>query len=192
MPCRAGISAYKPAGPAWLERRTPTQDTPFSLAMTIASSAARDITRWPMPLSPSTRAVAGAVRVTVMSGCLLKPPALRRRIYCGSRKMPWPSAPVRSASVINSAHFAASASGRPEATKASLISDRVARDDTLTRSALLMMRLCRHALLGENLRRMAVQNLFAIARRNIKPLHVPHAVEHAHVVGIIAAEEYAV
>ena len=140
MPCCAGISAYRPAGPAWLERRTPTQDTPFCFAIAIASSAARDITRWPMPLSPSTRAVAGAERVTVMSGCLLKPPAFRRRIYCGSRKMPWPSAPVRSASVISAAHFSASALGRPAATKASPISACVARDGTLIRSALLMMR----------------------------------------------------
>jgi hypothetical protein len=41
-----------------------------------------------MPLSPSTIAVAGAVRDTVMFGCLLKPPAFSRRTYCGRRKMP--------------------------------------------------------------------------------------------------------
>jgi hypothetical protein len=56
--------------------------------MAIASSAARDITRWPMPLSPSTIAVAGAERDTVMVGRVLKPPAFSRRTYCGRRKIP--------------------------------------------------------------------------------------------------------
>ena len=45
-------------------RRAPTQATPFSRAISTAVSAARAITRWPMPLSPSTSAVAGAVRST--------------------------------------------------------------------------------------------------------------------------------
>ena len=48
------------------DRRAPTQATPFSRASAIAVSAARCITRWPMPLSPSTIAVAGAVLPTVM------------------------------------------------------------------------------------------------------------------------------
>jgi hypothetical protein len=105
-----------------LERRTPTQATPASRAIAIASLAARVITRWPMPLSPSTSAVAGPVRVTVMFGLRIEAAGLERRTYCGSRKMPWPSAPVRSASVISSAQRAASAPGKPAATKQSLIS----------------------------------------------------------------------
>src|SRR5580698_5493398 len=83
-----------------------------------------------MPLSPSTNAVAGAVRVTVMFGRALKPFAFSRRTYCGSRKMPWPSAPVRSASVISSAQRAASASGKPAATNESLSSEVTARAGT--------------------------------------------------------------
>src|SRR3954462_6635903 len=94
--------------------------------MDIAVSAARDITRWPMPLSPSTNAVAGAERLTVMFGRLLKPPALSRRTYWGSRNTPCASAPVRSASPISSAHLAASSRGNPAALSASVISARIA------------------------------------------------------------------
>ena len=68
--------------------KTVIYDPSLTLDLPPAVSAARDITRWPMPLSPSTIAVAGAERDTVMFGCLLKPPALRRRTYCGRRKMP--------------------------------------------------------------------------------------------------------
>jgi hypothetical protein len=93
----------------------------------MASFAARDMTRCPMPLSPSRSAVAGALRVAVMFGRLLKPPALSRRTYCGRRKMPCPSAPVRSASLINSAQHAASGCGSPAAKSASAIRARVAR-----------------------------------------------------------------
>jgi len=74
--------------PEWFERRAPTQAAPVSRASSIAVSAARLITRWPMPLSPSTRAVAGADLVTVMFGRLLNPPAFRRRTYCGRRNTP--------------------------------------------------------------------------------------------------------
>src|ERR1044072_7353362 len=83
-----------------------------------------------MPLSPSTSAVAGALRLTVMFGRGLNPPALSRRTYCGSRNTPCASAPVRSASPISSAHLAASSRGRPAAASASLISARIAATGT--------------------------------------------------------------
>ena len=94
--------------------------------MEIAVSAARDITRWPIALSPSTSAVAGAERCTVMSGFGLNPPAFSRRTYCGRRNTPCASAPVRSASPINSAHLAASSRGNPAAASASVINPRIA------------------------------------------------------------------
>src|SRR5215831_5202937 len=87
-----------------------------------------------MPLSPSTSPVAAAVRSTVMDGRGLMPPARTRFTYCGKRKMPWASAPVRSASHINSATLPASAAGSPIFTKASSIKPVIARAET--RSAL--------------------------------------------------------
>ena len=83
-----------------------------------------------MPLSPSTSAVAGALACTVMLGRGLKPPAFSRRTYCGRRNTPCASAPVRSASPINSAHFAASARGSPAPLSASVISARIAATGT--------------------------------------------------------------
>src|ERR1044072_1511548 len=83
-----------------------------------------------MPLSPSTSAVAGALRLTVMFARGLTPPALSRRTYCGSRNTPCASAPVRSASPISSAHLAASSRGRPAAASASVISARIAATGT--------------------------------------------------------------
>src|SRR5205814_8540522 len=67
------------------------------------------------PLSPSITAAARACRITVISGRVLSPPALMRRMYCGKRKTPCPSAPLISEAAINSAAFAASASGMPTA-----------------------------------------------------------------------------
>ena len=109
---------------------------PASRASSIAVSAARAITRWPMPLSPSTSAVAAAVFSTRMSGFGLTPPPRSRLMYCGSRNTPWASAPVRSASSISSAHLAASAAGSPIALNASAISAAMVeagtRDEVLT------------------------------------------------------------
>ena len=65
---------------------------------------------------------------TVMFGRGLKPPAFRRRTYCGSRNTPCASAPVRSASPISSAHLAASSRGSPAAASASVISAADRRD----------------------------------------------------------------
>src|SRR5882672_9271688 len=107
---------------------------PLARASSIAVSAARAITRWPMPLSPSTSPVAAAVRSTVMVGRELMPPARSRLTYCGRRKMPWASAPVRSASHINSATLPASVAGSPVLTRASSIKPVIARAET--RSAL--------------------------------------------------------
>jgi hypothetical protein len=87
----------------------------LSRASAIASSTARATTRLPSPLSPSTIAAAFARRITVISGRVLSPPALMRRMYCGRRKTPCPSAPLMSEAAINSAAFAASASGMPAA-----------------------------------------------------------------------------
>src|SRR6516225_7871335 len=200
MPAAAGISAWRPAGPAWLERRAPTQAAPVSRAIAIASPAARDITKCPMPLSPSTSAVAGAVRDTVMFGRLLKPPALSRRTYCGRRKMPWPSAPVRSASLISSAQRAASACGSPAAASASAISVFVARRGiraTSTGAASLvamitappLFRRYRLALLFQNGRGMTAEDRVAIAWRDTERAHLPHTFHRPHVVRIIAAEK---
>src|SRR5215813_1058885 len=59
--------------------RAPTQATPAPFAFSIAVMAAKRMTRCPMPLSPSTRAVAGRSRTIRISGRGLIPPALRRR-----------------------------------------------------------------------------------------------------------------
>src|SRR5215469_5082639 len=191
MPAAAGISAYRPAGPAWLERRTPTQAAPLCCAIAMASLAARDITKCPMPLSPSTSAVAGAVRDTVMFGRLLKPPALSRRTYCGRRKMPWPSAPVRSASLISSAQRAASGCGSPAAASASAISALVARAGMRATSLVsILFRRCRLALLFQNGRGVIAENRVAIGRRNAERAHLAHTFHRTHVVGIIAAEKH--
>src|ERR1700690_1939459 len=156
--------------------------------MAIASLAARVITRCPMPLSPSTSAVAGADFVTVMLGCALKPRALSRRTYCGRRNMPWPSAPVRSASVINSAQRAASAAGRPAATNESLSSEVTARAGTriMPASAIALSQ----TLLAQYLRRMTAENNVAVGRGDVRRTHLPHAFAGAHVVWIIATEEH--
>src|SRR4029077_16553858 len=160
--------------------------------MAIASLAARVITRCPMPLSPSTTAVAGADFVTVMLGCALKPRALSRRTYCGSRKMPWPSAPVRSASVINSAQRAASAAGRPAATNESVSSEVIARAGTrvMPASAMSSSLGSSQTLLAQDLRRVIAENDVAVGRGNVRRTHLPHAFAGAHVVRIIAAEEH--
>src|SRR5580693_5581777 len=160
--------------------------------MAIASLAARVITRCPMPLSPSTKAVAGADLVTVMLGCALKPRALRRRTYCGRRKMPWPSAPVRSASVISSAQRAASAAGKPAATNESVSSEVTARAGTriMPASAISSSPTSSQTLLAQDLRRMTAENDVAVGFGDVRGTHLPHAFARAHVVRIIAAEEH--
>src|SRR5580704_5823340 len=141
-----------------------------------------------MPLSPSTKAVAGADFVTVMLGWALKPRALSRRTYCGSRNMPWPSAPVRSASVINSAQRAASASGKPAATNESVSSEVTARAGTriMPASAIALSQ----TFLAQDLRRVTAENNIAVGRGNIRRTHLPHAFAGAHVVRVVAAEEH--
>src|SRR5580700_5910274 len=160
--------------------------------MAIASLAARVITRCPMPLSPSTSAVAGADLVTVMLGWALKPRALRRRTYCGRRNIPWPSAPVRSASVISSAQRAASASGRPAATNESLSSEVTARAGTriMPASAISSSLDLSQTFLAQDLRRVTAEDNVAVGRGDVRRTHLPHAFSGAHVVRIIAAEEH--
>src|ERR1043166_5794296 len=123
---------------------------PASRAMAIAVSAARDITRGPKPLSPSMSAVAAAVRSTVMLGRRLSPPAFTRLTYCGSRNTPWASAPVRSASVINSATRAAASGGISTATRASRMKARMAGADTYSGAGVGAVR----AALGSRLMRL--------------------------------------
>jgi hypothetical protein len=77
--------------------------------------------------------VAVADFVTVMFGRALKPPAFRRRTYCGRRNTPCASAPVRSASTIIRAHVSASSRGNPAAVSASSI--RLLTAATVTRPA---------------------------------------------------------
>src|SRR5215207_4290109 len=77
------------------------------------------MTRCPMPLSPSTSAVAARSRTTLICGRTLMPPALMRLTYCGRRKTPCPSAPRASASAIRAATVSASWRGRPTAASAS-------------------------------------------------------------------------
>src|SRR5580700_5140117 len=160
--------------------------------MAIASLAARVITRCPIPLSPSTSAVAGADLVTVMFGCALKPRALSRRTYCGSRNMPWPSAPVRSASVISSAQRAASAAGKPAARNESLSSEVTARAGTriMPASAMNSSLDSSQTFLAQDLRRVTAENNVAVGCGNVRRTHLPHAFSRAHVVRIIAAEEH--
>src|SRR5215475_127195 len=183
-----------PAVLAWFECVAPTHATPLSRASATAVSAARLITRWPMPLSPSTSAVAGAVWLTAIFGLLLKPPALRRRTYCGSRKMPWPSAPVRSASVISSAHLAASASGRPAATNVSLISAYIARAGTRTKAGAVIASarprglLAVHGALADQRQRAAAEDHLLVDVGDRQRPHLPRAFERSHVVGIVATE----
>src|SRR5579864_9379688 len=162
--------------------------------MAIASLAARVITRCPMPLSPSTSAVAGADLVTVMFGCALKPRAFNRRTYCGSRKMPWPSAPVRSASVISSAQRAASAAGRPAATNESVSSEATARAGTriMPASAISSSPASSQTFLAQDLRRVTAENDVAVGCGNVRRTDLPHAFARAHVVWIIAAEKHPV
>src|SRR5205814_2305979 len=62
---------------------------------------------------PSTIAAAREFRMTWMLGAVLSPPALMRRIYCGRRKIPCPSAPERSEAAINSAARSASGPAMP-------------------------------------------------------------------------------
>ena len=57
MSWASGMVAYSEAGPAWLENCELTQAIPVLRAFSIAISAARFMTRWPMPLSPFTTAV---------------------------------------------------------------------------------------------------------------------------------------
>src|SRR3984957_14434253 len=156
--------------------------------MAIAALAARVITRCPMPLSPSTSAVAGADLVTVMLGWALKPRAFSRRTYCGSRNVPWPSAPGRSASVISSAQRAASAAGKPAATNESVSSEVTARAGTRIMPASAMD--LSQTFLAQNLRRVTAENNVAVGRGDIRRTHLPHAFARAHVVRIIAAEEH--
>src|ERR1700719_2803145 len=160
--------------------------------MAIAALAARVITRCPMPLSPSTSAVAGADLVTVMFGWALKPRAFSRRTYCGRRNMPCPSAPVRSASVISSAQRAASAAGKPAATNESVSSELTARAGTriMPASAISSSPASSQSLLAQDLRRMTAENNVAVGRGDIRRTHLPHAFSGAHVVRIIAAEEH--
>src|SRR3984957_17837520 len=156
--------------------------------MAIASLAARVITRCPMPLSPSTSAVAGADFVTVMLGWALKPRAFSRRTYCGRRRMPWPSAPVRSASVISSAQRAASAAGKPAATNESVSSEVTARAGTriMPSSAIDSSQ----TFLAQYLRRVTAENNVAVGRGDVGRTNLPHAFSGAHVVRIVAAEEH--
>src|SRR5713101_6025852 len=72
-----------------------------------------------MPLSPSTSAMPAASRATRIFGFTLTAPPRILRTYCGRRKMPWLSAPWRSARTINSAQAAASVAGRPTLSRAS-------------------------------------------------------------------------
>src|SRR6267154_542807 len=121
MSCSSGIAAYSDAGPAWLLRLTPTQATPAVFAFSIAVFAAKLITTCPMPLSPSTSAIPAASRATRTFGFTLTAPPRILRTYCCRRKIPWPSAPWRSARTISSAQVAASLAGRPTATSASTV-----------------------------------------------------------------------
>src|SRR6266702_8707521 len=119
MSCSSAIAAYSDAGPAWLLFLTPTQAVPAVLAFSIAVFAAKLITTCPMPLSPSTSAMPAASRATRTFGFTLTAPPRILRTYCGRRKMPWPSAPWRSARTISSAQVAASFGGRPTLSRAS-------------------------------------------------------------------------
>jgi hypothetical protein len=78
MSCAIGMRAYSEAGPAWLLMREPTHAMPQVRALSIAICAAFVITRWPMPLSPSSSAMPGRSCTTLMSGCRLMPPARMR------------------------------------------------------------------------------------------------------------------
>ena len=114
MSWASGMRAYSEAGPAWLENCALTQPMPVARAFSMAISAARLMTRWPMPLSPLTSAVEACSRTTRMFGLVLKPPALMRRAYCGSRLTPWPSEPCRSAWAISAGDDGGIAIGQAE------------------------------------------------------------------------------
>src|SRR5271170_4153735 len=51
---------------------------------------------------------------------------------------------------------------------------------------------CRLPLLAQNRRRVSAENCVAIGGGKLERADVPHAIQHAHVVGIIAAEKDAV
>src|SRR5215471_11949063 len=132
MPCATGIAAYTPPAPAWFERRAPTQATPVRRAISTAALAANDITRWPMPLSPSTIAVAGPPSITASFGCGLMRPARNQRTYWPRRKMPCASEPARSASIIAAATTAASSGRSPHALNACAVKAAMATPGTRT------------------------------------------------------------
>src|SRR5687767_2058571 len=91
------------------------------------------MTRWPMPLSPWTSAIAAASRSMRISGRTFTAPPLMRRMYCGRRKTPWPSDPFTSARAISSAMLFASAAGTSTASNARAMN--ASRSGTLTRSS---------------------------------------------------------
>ena len=66
-----------------------------------------------MPLSPFTSAIAARSRSTRIFGRGFAPPAWKRRMYCGRRKMPCPSEPCRSASSMSAEMVVASSAGTP-------------------------------------------------------------------------------
>src|SRR6185312_9003248 len=163
--------------------RTPTQATPVSRASSIAVSAARATTRWPMPLSPSTSAVAGAERVTLMFGCALIALSLSRVTYCGSRKTPCASEPVRSASSISSATLAASPAGSPALFKASAISPL-----TATTGVRFVVFASMSGLSRKKSLRAGAEDRRLVGVGYLEAAHVRDAIHHRHIVGIIAAQ----
>ena len=77
-PACAAIQAYEAMGPKWLLLRAKATPTPVSRAAAIAASSARVPTRVPMPLSPSTMAMAGDFFSTRIAALALMPPIFSR------------------------------------------------------------------------------------------------------------------
>ena len=109
--------------------------------------------------------------------------------YCGRRNTPCASAPVRSASSISSATLAASAAGSAGLQHG--IGDQ-AGDGGGRDAAGLGVGLHVHAFHLQQLLGAAAEDRGLVGVGNFQPAHMRDAIQHRHVVGVIAAEHDAV
>ncbi len=170
--------------------RQPTQATPHSRASSIAVSAARATTRWPMPLSPSTSAVAGAVRVHLDVGA-----RIGRAEFEPLHVLRQAEHAVRiGAGEIGLQHQLGDLGGvgRRHAGFRHGVDDQ-AGDGRNRNAAGLGCGLHVHGYFPANKASALPPRMAALSASEIfKRADVRDAIEHRHVVGIIAAEQHVV
>ena len=137
-----------------------------------------------MPLSPSTSAVAGAVRLTLMLGRALVEPSLSRWIYCGRRNTPCASAPIE----IGFQHQLGDLGG--VACRHAGLDHRILDEagDGRGRRARGFRLHVHFGIPARNFSKLPLQDRRLVGIGNLQAAHVLHAIHHAHVVGIVAAE----